>query len=70
MIGQGRMGVRIASLIAHLRTSLRMPLLLIKEYMYTIHKLTISSGEIVELLHRMVEAEPLKEAAASMLLPL
>jgi transposase len=65
VIGQGRMGVRIASLIAHLRTSLRMPLLLIKEYLYTIHKLTISSGEIVELLHRMVQAEPLKEAAAS-----
>lgn len=37
VIGQGRMGVRIAALIAHLRTSLRMPLLLIKEYLYTIH---------------------------------
>ncbi len=63
VVGHGRMGVRIASLIAHLRISLRMPVLLIKEYLHTIHSLTISVGEIVELLHRMVEAEPLKQAA-------
>jgi transposase len=66
VVGQGRMGVRIASLIAHLRTSLRMPVLLIKEYLHTIHNLTISVGEIVELLHRMVETPPLKGAAAAL----
>jgi transposase len=65
VIGQGRMGVRIASLVAHLRTSLRMPVPLIREYLYTIHNLTISAGEIVELSHRMVEAEPLKGSASS-----
>ncbi len=42
-----------------------MPLLLIKEYLYTIHRLTISKGEIAELLHRMVASEPLKQVAAS-----
>lgn len=46
VVGQGRMGVRIASLIAHLRISLRIPVVLIKEYLHTIHNLTISVGEI------------------------
>src|SRR5438876_10253774 len=32
VVGQGRMGVRIVALIAHLRTTLRMPVLLIQEY--------------------------------------
>jgi hypothetical protein len=65
VVGHGRIGVRIASLIAHLRATLRMPVRLIREYLHTIHNLTISVGEIVELLHRLVEAEPLKGTVAS-----
>ncbi len=65
VIGQGRIGVRIASLVAHLRISLRLPVRLIKEYLHTVHNLTISVGEIVELLHRMVAAAPLKQEAAT-----
>jgi hypothetical protein len=42
-----------------------MPVRLIKEYLHTVHNLTISVGEIVELLHRMVEAAPLKQEAAT-----
>jgi transposase len=64
-VGQGRMGVRIASLIAYLRTTLRMPLLLIKEYLYSVHNLSISVGEIVDLLHRIVQDGPLRQAAAA-----
>src|SRR5437870_9468337 len=73
------MGVRIASLIAYLRTSLiaylrtsliaylrtslRMPVRLIREYLHTMHNLLISTGEIVDLLHRMTQAEKVQEAA-------
>jgi hypothetical protein len=54
------MGVRITSLIAYLRTSLRLPVRLIKEYLHSVHSLLISTGEIVELLHRLAEAPPVQ----------
>jgi transposase len=63
VLGRGRMGVRIASLIAYLSSCMRMPVRLIREYLYTVHSLTISAGEIVGLLHRVAEAPPLKHAA-------
>ena len=62
VLGQGRMGVRIAALVAHLRTTLRIPVPLIKEYLHTLHNLTISSGGIVGLLHQVAQAAPLKGA--------
>ena len=65
VIGQSRMGVRIASLIAYLRTTLRMPVRLIREYLQTMHNLVISTGEIVELLHRVADAQKVQEAATS-----
>lgn len=63
---QSRMGVRIASLIAYLRSDLRLPVRQIKEYLLTMHNLHISSGEIVELLHRVAEAEPIKETVQAL----
>lgn len=60
---QGRMGVRIASLIAYLRTTLRMPVRLIREYLSTMHNLRISTGEVVDLLHRVAEAQKVKVTA-------
>src|SRR5215210_2812486 len=57
VIGQSRMGVRIASLTAYLRTVLRMPVRLIREYLHSMHNLFISTGEIVDLLHRVAGAE-------------
>ncbi len=63
VVGHGRMGVRIASLIAYLSTCMRMPVRLIREYLYTIHSLSLSAGEIVGLLHRTAESQPLKAAA-------
>jgi hypothetical protein len=65
VIGQSRMGVRIASLIAYLRTSLRMPVRLIREYLQTMHNLLISTGEIVDLLHRVAHTEKVQQEAAS-----
>jgi len=53
VVGQGRIGVRLASLIATLRTVMRLPIRQIQTYLLTLHGVTISSGEFVELLHRI-----------------
>jgi len=53
VLGQGRIGVRLASMIAYLRTSLRLPIRQIREVLHTLHGFEISVGEIVELLHRL-----------------
>src|SRR5216684_255206 len=63
VVGQGRIGVRLASLIATLRTVMRLPIRQIQTYLLTLHGVTISSGEIVELLHRIREhAQPVLDA--------
>jgi hypothetical protein len=51
VLGQGRIGVRIASLVAYLRTSLRLPVRQVQQYLATLHQLALSVGEIVELAH-------------------
>lgn len=53
VVGQGRIGVRLASLIATLRTVMRLPIRQIQLYLLTMHAVSISTGEIVELLHRV-----------------
>jgi len=53
VLGQGRMGVRIASLIGFLSQTLRLPIRRIQAYLHTIHQLLLSAGEIVELRHQM-----------------
>jgi transposase len=53
VLGQGRIGVRVAALIAYLRTVLRLPIRRIQAYLETIHQLSLSSGEVVELLHQV-----------------
>src|SRR5258708_7357122 len=59
VLGQGRIGVRLASMIAYLRTSLRLPLRQIRELLRSLHGFEISLGEIVELLHRInTHAQP------------
>ena len=74
VFGQGRMGTRLASLIAYLRNTMRLPIRRIKAYLEALHLLTISSGEIVELLHQVQQhtkeaVEKLKaEAQASEIL--
>lgn len=56
MLGQGRIGVRIASLVAYLRTTLRLPIRTIRSYLQTLHGLTLSSGALAELLHQVRRA--------------
>ena len=68
VLGHGRIGVRVTSLIAYLRNTLRLPVRRIQSYLLSIHQLTISIGEIVELLHEMrrmtaQEVENLKQQA-------
>ena len=59
VLGQGRIGVRLTSLIAYLRTVMRLPLRQLRAVMQQVYGLEISSGEIVELLHRLREhAQP------------
>lgn len=53
VMGQGRLGVRISSMVAYLRTVMRLPIRQIQVYLSTLHGLSVSIGEIVELLHRM-----------------
>jgi hypothetical protein len=56
VLGQGRIGVRIASLVAYLRSTLRLPLRRIRSYLQSVHGLTLSVGELVELLHQVRRA--------------
>ena len=62
VLGQGRIGVRLASLIATLRTVMRLPIRQIQTYLEAVHQVTMSHGEIVELLHRIAShVQPLAD---------
>jgi transposase len=51
VLGRSRIGVRLASLVAYLRTSLRLPLSAIRQYLQSVHLLTLSVGGLQEILH-------------------
>jgi transposase len=51
VIGQGRIGVRVASLVSYLRTTLRLPFRMIQRHLASLHNLRLSVGELVELTH-------------------
>jgi transposase len=53
VLGRSRLGVGIAALVAQLRTSLRLPLRAIQQYLREVHGLRVSVGELVDLLHRV-----------------
>jgi hypothetical protein len=53
VVGQGRLGIRLVSVIAYLRTTLRLPLRQIQEYLETMHGVRVSVGELMEVLHRV-----------------
>jgi len=70
VLGQGRIGVRIASLVSYLRTTLRLPFRAIQSYLATLHGLQLSVGELVELTHAVrrelrPQAEQLKAQVQS-----
>ncbi len=53
VIGHGRIGVRLASLLAYLRTTLRLTVRAVQSYLSAVHGLSLSTGEITEVLHRV-----------------
>ena len=56
VLGHGRVGVRLASLIGYLRTTLRLPYALIQSYLQTMHQVWLNIGELLEVLHQLVAA--------------
>jgi transposase len=62
-LGQGRIGVRLSSLIAYVRTTLRLPFRQIRDLLHTLYGFEVSLGELVELLHRInAHAQPVLQA--------
>ena len=53
VLGQGRLGVGIASLVAHLRLVVRAPIRVIQAWMSSVQGLRLSVGEITDLLRRV-----------------
>ncbi|HEY1348761.1 MAG TPA: transposase [Ktedonobacteraceae bacterium] len=63
VLGQGRIGVRLTSVIALLRTIMRLPVRPIRTLLLMLSGCEISTDEIVERLHRVVNhAKPVLEA--------
>jgi transposase len=56
VLGRGRLGVGVASLVAHLRIGLRLPLRAIQGYLADVHSLRVSVGELVDRLRRVAVA--------------
>jgi transposase len=56
VLGQGRIGLRVTSLIVYLRSGLRLPYGQIQRYLETLHQMPMSVGGMVELMHRVREA--------------
>jgi hypothetical protein len=56
VLGRGRIGVRLATLISYLRTTLRLLLAAIQRYLRGVHQLTLSVGGIQEILHDVAQA--------------
>lgn len=53
VLGHSRLSNEIASLIAYLRTVLRLPIRQIQQYLRSLHRLSVSAGEVVEMLHHV-----------------
>ena len=66
VVGQGRLGVNLVSLIVTLREEGRLPVGAIQWYLHTIHGLSLSVGEIVGLSHQSArQAQPVVAAIRS-----
>ena len=63
VLGQGRVGVRLVSLIAYLRMVARLPLGTIQEYLATLHQVRLSTGALADLLERFGHATAPERAA-------
>jgi hypothetical protein len=63
VLGQGRLGLRLVSLRAYLRTAARLPVRTMQEYLATLHQVHLSTGAIVDLLARLRDATADERAA-------
>jgi transposase len=63
VLGQGRFGVRLVSLIAYLRQTARLPVRTIQQLLATLHRLHLSVGAISDLLQRLHRATQAEQAA-------
>jgi len=63
VLGQGRFGVRLVSLIAYLRQRARLPYAAIQQVLATLHGLRLSVGAIVDVLHRLQRATQAEQDA-------
>ncbi len=63
VLGQGRLGVRLVSVIAYLRQSARLPLRTIQHLLATLYEVRLSRGALVDVLQRVQQAtRPEQEA--------
>lgn len=59
VLEQGRLGVRLVNLIALLNTVMRLPVQQIRLLLLTFHEMEVSTGDLSEVLHRLVaHAQP------------
>jgi hypothetical protein len=61
VMGQGRLRVRISTVIAYLRTVMRLPIRQAQSYLQTLHGLRVSVGEIVAWVHFLRDIHELKK---------
>jgi len=55
VVGKKSVGIRLMSLIGHLKTSCRVPIGLIRQLLWSLYGLKISCGEMVGILHAVSE---------------
>ena len=55
VVGQGRMGIRLMSLVAYLDTIARMPVELIQGLLRSLFGLSLSTGQVCEILQKVAE---------------
>ena len=62
VVGQGRLGVRLAAQLVTMRQELRLPFRLIQDWLRTQHGLRVSVGALSDLLHRLAaQVRPVAE---------
>lgn len=55
VLGKSRIGIRLMSLIAYLDTEARLPVRTIRDFLAAHHGVTLSIGEICDILHRVAQ---------------
>lgn len=67
VLGQGRLGLGIVSLVAYLVNILRMTVRQVVAYLKALHQLQVSVGEVTQLLQTLTESKPVQTELANLL---